>query len=127
MVLKEQTITMHKSEVRTAYFQPFFTQIPSLQFSPPQVVIYLRDIFNIKRIDLKPYCLLLETKDKRFSLSFEGGEQLYGWQNDIAGPYNARTPRISKALTASRSLDSNHAEASTDRVEGRSQWAVQQD
>ena len=87
---------MHKSEVRTDHFQPFFTQIPSLQFSPPQVIIYLRDIFNIKRIDLKPYCLLLETKDKRFSLSFEGDEELYGWQNDITGPYNARTPGISK-------------------------------
>ncbi|KAF8638148.1 hypothetical protein AX14_010224 [Amanita brunnescens Koide BX004] len=71
MVLREQTISIHKSE-----------------FSPPQVIIYLRDISNIERIDLKPYCLLLESKDKRFYLSLKGDEELYGWQDDVY----ARTP-----------------------------------
>jgi hypothetical protein len=45
--------------------------------------INLRDITNIERIDLKPYCLLLETKDKRFHLSLKNDEELYGWQDDI--------------------------------------------
>ena len=32
---------------------------------------------------MKPYCLLLETKDKRYYLSLKGDEELYGWQDDI--------------------------------------------
>jgi hypothetical protein len=32
---------------------------------------------------MKPYCLLLETRDKRYYLSLKGDEELYGWQDDI--------------------------------------------
>ncbi|KAF9643040.1 Pkinase-domain-containing protein [Thelephora ganbajun] len=66
LVLKEQTLSIHKSET-----------------SSPSGIISLRDITNIERIDLKPYCLLLETKDKRFHLSLKNDEELYGWQDDI--------------------------------------------
>ena len=38
---------------------------------------------NIERINLKPYCLLLETKDRRFHLSLKDGEELYGWQDGV--------------------------------------------
>jgi hypothetical protein len=54
-----------------------------LQNSPETNVIYLCDISNVERTDLKPYCLLLETKDKRFFLSLKSDEELYGWQDDI--------------------------------------------
>jgi len=54
-----------------------------LQTGPVSGTINLRDITNIERIDLKPYCLLLETKDKRFHLSLKNDEELYGWQDDI--------------------------------------------
>ena len=43
----------------------------------------LGDIANIERTDLKPYCLLLETKDKRMFFSLKNDEELYGWQDDI--------------------------------------------
>ena len=43
----------------------------------------LSDIANIERTDLKPYCLLLETKDKRMFFSLKNDEELYGWQDDI--------------------------------------------
>ncbi|KAJ6554009.1 STE/STE20/PAKA protein kinase [Mycena vulgaris] len=67
LVLKEMTLTLHKSEN-----------------SPQQSVILLRDIANIERTDLKPYCLLLETQDrKRFFLSLKNDEELYGWQDDV--------------------------------------------
>lgn len=66
LVLKEQTLSIHKSEN-----------------GPVTVNINLRDITNVERIDLKPYCLLLETKDKRFHLSLKNDEELYGWQDDI--------------------------------------------
>jgi len=45
--------------------------------------INLRDITHIERIDLKPYCLVLETKDKQFYLSLKNDEELYSWQDDI--------------------------------------------
>ncbi|KAH7906421.1 Pkinase-domain-containing protein [Hygrophoropsis aurantiaca] len=66
LVLKEQTLSIYKSESSTQ-----------------QTVVPLKDITNIERIDLKPYCLLLETKDKRYHLSLKNDEELYGWQDDI--------------------------------------------
>ena len=47
------------------------------------MIINLRDITNVERTDLKPYCLLLETKEKRLHLSLKNDEELYGWQDDI--------------------------------------------
>ncbi|KAI0341197.1 p21 activated kinase [Trametopsis cervina] len=67
LVLKEQTLSIHKSES-----------------SPqPQTIVHLGDIANIERTDLKPYCLLLETKDKRMFFSLKSDEELYSWQDDI--------------------------------------------
>jgi hypothetical protein len=53
------------------------------QSSPSQTVIQLRDIANIERTDAKPYCLYLETKDKKYWLSLKNDEEVYGWQDDI--------------------------------------------
>ncbi|KAG1751824.1 hypothetical protein EDB19DRAFT_1673839 [Suillus lakei] len=64
LVLKEQTLSIHKTE-RSAH------------------VIPLKDITNIERVDLKPYCLLLETKDKRYHLALKNDEELYGWQDNV--------------------------------------------
>ncbi|GLB44310.1 putative P21-Rho-binding domain containing protein [Lyophyllum shimeji] len=66
LVLKEQTLTIHKSE-----------------HSPQQTVIFLRDISNVERTDLKPYCLLLEAKDKKYYLALKNDEEVYGWQDDV--------------------------------------------
>ncbi|TFK92911.1 Pkinase-domain-containing protein [Polyporus arcularius HHB13444] len=67
LVLKEQTLSIHKNETSSQY----------------QSLINLSDIANIERTDLKPYCLLLETKDKRIFFSLKSDEELYGWQDDI--------------------------------------------
>ncbi|RXW16802.1 hypothetical protein EST38_g9051 [Candolleomyces aberdarensis] len=66
LVLKEQILSVHKSES-----------------APMQSVIYLRDITNIERTDLKPYCLILETNQKRYFLSLKSDEELYSWQDDV--------------------------------------------
>ncbi|EJD43546.1 Pkinase-domain-containing protein [Auricularia subglabra TFB-10046 SS5] len=66
LILRDQTLSFHKNE------------------SGSQTnVIYLRDITNIERTDLKPYCLLLDTKEKRFFFSLKNDEEVYGWQDDI--------------------------------------------
>ncbi|GJE89158.1 Pkinase-domain-containing protein [Phanerochaete sordida] len=67
LVLKEQALLIHKNESSTT----------------PQSIVQLSDIANIERTDLKPYCLLLETKDKRMFFSLKNDEELYGWQDDI--------------------------------------------
>jgi hypothetical protein len=43
----------------------------------------MRDINQCERVDLKPYCLLLEAREKRFYLSLKSDEEVYGWQDDI--------------------------------------------
>lgn len=45
--------------------------------------MFLKDIVNIERTELKTYCLLLETKDRRMHFSLKNDEELYGWQEDI--------------------------------------------
>nr|AAS46755.1 p21 activated kinase-like protein [Pleurotus djamor] len=66
LVLTDSELSIHKSE-----------------HAPKQTVVNLGDISSIERTDLKPYCLLLETKDKRFYFSLKNDEELYGWQDDV--------------------------------------------
>ncbi|KAG8889023.1 Protein kinase [Tulasnella sp. 332] len=66
LVLRDQTMSFHKNEN-----------------TPQSTVLQLRDITNVERTDLKPYCLLVETKDKRIHLSLKSDEEVYGWQDDI--------------------------------------------
>ncbi|THH02373.1 hypothetical protein EW026_g489 [Hermanssonia centrifuga] len=56
---------------------------PIASAAQPQTVVNLGDISNIERTDLKPYCLLLEARDKRMFFSLKNDEELYGWQDDI--------------------------------------------
>ncbi len=76
------SLSINQRSVASAFFLSFFMH-PLV--GPPQLIIYLRDILNIKHINLKPSCLLLEAKEKRFYL--KGDEELYGWQDVYA-----RTP-----------------------------------
>ncbi|KAF8439700.1 kinase-like domain-containing protein [Boletus edulis BED1] len=66
LVLKGDSLSIHKTET-----------------SAPQSIIMLQDVANIERVDLKPYCLLLETRDKRYHIALKNDEELYGWQDDI--------------------------------------------
>ncbi|PPQ78562.1 hypothetical protein CVT25_011773 [Psilocybe cyanescens] len=66
LVLKEQMLSIHKSES-----------------SPQQSVIWLRDIANVERIDMKPYCLSLEAKDRKYFIALKSDEELYGWLDDV--------------------------------------------
>ncbi|KAF9259010.1 Pkinase-domain-containing protein [Marasmius fiardii PR-910] len=66
LVLREHVLSIHKTES-----------------SPQQGAVMLKDITNVERTDLKPYCLLLETDSKRYYFSLKSDEELYGWQDDI--------------------------------------------
>lgn len=63
LALREQTLTFHKNE--TTY--------------QAAAIILLKDVTNITRTDLKPYCIEIETKDKTYYLQLKNDEELYGW------------------------------------------------
>ncbi|PLW46376.1 hypothetical protein PCANC_00121 [Puccinia coronata f. sp. avenae] len=74
LILREQTLTLHKNETTCG----------------AATLIFLQEITNITRTDLKPYCLEVETKDKTYNLALKNDEELYGWMDDIY----ARSPLI---------------------------------
>ncbi|EPQ30840.1 uncharacterized protein PFL1_01738 [Pseudozyma flocculosa PF-1] len=67
LALREQTLTFHKNE--TTY--------------QAAALIFLKDISNVTRTDLKPYCIEIETKEKTYYLQLKNDEELYGWMDDI--------------------------------------------
>jgi len=69
--------------VLTLYSRLGLQSHPSFQSSSQQTVIPLREISNIERTDLKPYCLYLEARDRKLWLSLKSDEEVYGWQDDI--------------------------------------------
>jgi serine/threonine-protein kinase CLA4 len=46
-------------------------------------MLLLADITNVDRTDLRPYCLLIETRDRKIHLSFKSDDEVYGWKDDI--------------------------------------------
>jgi protein-serine/threonine kinase len=67
LALREQTLTFHKNE--TSY--------------QAVALIFLKEVTNVSRTDLKPYCLEVETKERTYYLQLKNDEELYGWQDDI--------------------------------------------
>ncbi|RXK42212.1 STE/STE20/PAKA protein kinase [Tremella mesenterica] len=53
------------------------------QSTSPQLVCNLPEIQDIQRVDLKPFCIEIEVKDKLFYFAFRSDEELYGWMEDI--------------------------------------------
>ncbi|KAG6890508.1 hypothetical protein C0995_007707 [Termitomyces sp. Mi166 len=45
--------------------------------------IPLDHITRVERVDLKPYCLLVQVKNRTYHLSFENDGELYDWQDDV--------------------------------------------
>lgn len=61
------------------------------QSSPsPIYTVSLEDIQDVQRVDMKPYCVEIETSDKLLYLAFRSDNEVYGWMDDI---YN-RSPRL---------------------------------
>lgn len=58
--------------------------------SSPVYTVSLEDIQDVQRVDLKPYCVEIETSDKLLYFAFRSDNEVYGWMDDI----NSRTPRL---------------------------------
>ena len=46
-------------------------------------LMFLREITNVRRVDLKLYCLEIATKDKTYFISFKNDDELYSWMDEI--------------------------------------------
>jgi len=46
-------------------------------------LIFLKEITNLQRTDLKQYCFEIQTKDKTYYLSCKSDEELYSWMDEI--------------------------------------------
>lgn len=53
------------------------------QSSSPAFICNLGDVVDVQRVDLKPFCVELETKEKLIYFAFRTDEEVYGWMEDI--------------------------------------------
>lgn len=66
-LLRDQTLTFHRNE--NTY--------------QAVALIFLKEITNVSRTDLKPYCFEIQTKEKTYYLSCKNDEELYSWMDEI--------------------------------------------
>ena len=53
------------------------------------MVCQLAEVVDVQRVDLKPFCVEVEMKDKKLLyFAFRSDEEVYGWMDDI----NSRSP-----------------------------------
>ncbi|XP_006455591.1 hypothetical protein AGABI2DRAFT_45523, partial [Agaricus bisporus var. bisporus H97] len=57
--------------------------ICSRKKSTHQTIISSQDIATIERATMKPHCLFLEVRGKKYWLSLTSDEELYGWLDDL--------------------------------------------
>lgn len=46
-------------------------------------LVFLRDITQISRYELKPYCIEMVTKDKTYYIACKSDEEVYEWIDEI--------------------------------------------
>ena len=46
-------------------------------------LVFLREVKEVKRIELKPYCFEIVTKEKSFYISCKNDDELYSWMDEI--------------------------------------------
>ncbi|CAO3617913.1 unnamed protein product [Cunninghamella blakesleeana] len=66
-ILRDQALTLHRNN----------------QTNQCVAVILLRDITQVNRTDLKPYCFEIATKDKSYYVSCKSDKDLYSWMDEI--------------------------------------------
>ncbi|ODQ54517.1 Pkinase-domain-containing protein [Saitoella complicata NRRL Y-17804] len=67
LVLREGSLGMCKNETSTA----------------PTVLILLKDVVSVQRVEVKPYCFEIQTKARTWLVSLKGDGELYSWMDEI--------------------------------------------
>nr|ACZ81460.1 Ste20 [Kwoniella heveanensis] len=53
------------------------------QSSLPVYTLSLSEVQDVQRVDMKPFCIELETKDKLLYFAFRSDDEVYAWMDDI--------------------------------------------
>lgn len=67
LLLREQTLTFHRNENT---YQAL-------------ALIFLKEVEAVNRVDIKPYCFEIRTKDKTYYVSCKSDEEIYSWIDEI--------------------------------------------
>ncbi|KAI3651862.1 hypothetical protein MP228_003165 [Amoeboaphelidium protococcarum] len=78
LLLREQTLTFHRNE--NTYHA--------------MALVFLREVLEVNRTDLKPYCFEIVTKEKTFYIACKSDDELYSWIDEIyqRSPLGASNP-----------------------------------
>ncbi|KAJ6476175.1 kinase-like domain-containing protein [Mycena sanguinolenta] len=99
MTLMERFLTVHKSEE-----------------TPQQYFILLERITKIEQSSLKPYCLALETQDrKRHFFSFRNDQEMHGWKHDLSPPKPEAVARYDEKARLSENEQNEQASLAASR------------
>ncbi|WVQ83980.1 hypothetical protein IAT38_006125 [Cryptococcus sp. DSM 104549] len=60
------------------------------QSQSPIFTLPLRDVQDVQRVDLKPYCIEIETGERLVYITFRSDDEVYGWMEDIY----SRSPKL---------------------------------
>ncbi|WVR04401.1 hypothetical protein IAU60_001403 [Kwoniella sp. DSM 27419] len=55
----------------------------SEQSSSPAFSVALTEVQDVQRVDLKPFCIEIETKEKLLYFAFRSDDEVYAWMDDI--------------------------------------------
>jgi protein-serine/threonine kinase len=67
VVLRDQSLSFYKSEGSTQ----------------PVIVVFLSSISGVSRVETKPYCFEVESKDKSVLISCKSDDDVYAWMDEI--------------------------------------------
>ncbi|KAJ3345736.1 Protein kinase [Entophlyctis luteolus] len=67
LVLRAETLTVHKNE----------------ETKQPSTIIFLKDVEQVQRSELKPYCFEIVTRDRSYFVACRSDEELYSWMDEV--------------------------------------------
>ncbi|KAJ3029125.1 UNVERIFIED_CONTAM: Protein kinase [Siphonaria sp. JEL0065] len=67
LFLRQETLTVHRNE----------------DSKQPSVIIFLNEVEQVQRNELKPYCMEIVTKDKSYFMACKSDEELYSWMDEV--------------------------------------------
>jgi hypothetical protein len=82
LVLGGNELQVFKNEVGS-FVVTIRSRLTDQQASSPQHLVDLEQVKDIQRVDLKPFCLEVEGKDKLYYFAFRTDEEVYAWMEDL--------------------------------------------
>ncbi|KAJ3206356.1 Protein kinase, partial [Entophlyctis luteolus] len=75
-VIKRGPVSMRKDGLRAWMWSTCETKQPS-------TIIFLKDVEQVQRSELKPYCFEIVTRDRSYFVACRSDEELYSWMDEV--------------------------------------------